>query len=452
MIATCYKDIDVKIYKHFSFSSLRNRISTAFRDVPDGRQQSKTNISIHDAMMSGFACMYFQDPSLLQFQKRLEDVQHRNNLKTLFDVENIPKETQMRDITDGVDSEHFRPIFKNFYSRLQRGKQLEKFQILPGTYYFPIDGSQFFGSKEVSCEQCLVKEHQNGSKSYSHHVLQGGIMHPDCSEVIPFMPEQIVNADGSTKQDCEMNAAKRYLEKIHHEFPRLRLLIGGDALFSKQPIIEEMRQYQMHYLFAAKPDDHTYMMDWLAVYDKLPSIEFTDEKGRRHHYEWMNCVPLNGSKDPVAVNFLRCTIVGKKKKSSDEEVLFKNSWVTDLTVSEENIKTLVNAGRCRWKNENECFNVMKNHGYCMEHNYGHGTKNLAYNFYLLTLLAFFTHQIFELTDRQYKACRKKLGSKKHLWETIRSYIKIIVFDTWEVLLEFVLTPTAYRLSPLDSSA
>jgi hypothetical protein len=109
------------------------------------------------------------------------------------------------------------------------------------------------------------------------------------------------------------------------------------------------------------------------------------------------------------------------------------------------INTLVKAGRCRWKNENECFNVMKNHGYCMAHNYGHGEKNLAFNFYLLTLLAFTMHQIFELSDRLYQACRKKLGSKKHLWETIRSYIKIIIFDTWERLLEYVLNPIVFRL-------
>ena len=120
-------------------------------------------------------------------------------------------------------------------------------------------------------------------------------------------------------------------------------------------------------------------------------------------------------------------------------------------MTEGNIKTLVRAGRCRWKNENECFNVMKNHGYCREHNYGHGQKHLAFNFYLLTLLAFFIHQIFELTEGNYQACRKKLGSKKHLWETIRAYIKILIFDTWDLLLEFVLVSTSYRVVPRGSS-
>jgi len=92
---------------------------------------------------------------------------------------------------------------------------------------------------------------------------------------------------------------------------------------------------------------------------------------------------------------------------------------------------------------------MKNQGYCMEHSYGHGKKNLALNFYLLTLLAFFFHQIFELTDHQYQACRKKLGSKKHLWETIRAYIKIIIYDSWELLLAFVLKPKQYRLADVE---
>lgn len=429
----------MKIKKHLSFAALRKKLSETFNKIVDWRPKNKISISIHDAMMSGFACMHFQEPSLLQFQKRMQEEQHNNNLKTLFKVERIPKATQMREIIDEVDSECFRPIFKDLYLRLQRGKHLERYQIFPGLYYFPIDGSKFYSSKQVSCEQCLKREHKKGSPTFSHQVLQGGIMHPDCPEIIPFMPEQIVNSDGLTKQDCEMNAAKRFVRKLSKDFPRLGFVIGGDALFSKQPIIEDICELDMHYIFVAKPDDHTYMMDWLDTNGVFKSIEFTDDKERQHHYEWVNKVPLNGREDAVMVNFFRCEITGKDK-AGEPKVVYRNSWVTDLSVSEESITTLVKAGRCRWKNENECFNVMKNHGYCMEHNYGHGQKNLAFNFFLLTLLAFFFHQIFELTDRQYQACRKKFGSKKHLWEKLGSYIDIIIFETWEKLLEFALAP------------
>jgi hypothetical protein len=433
----------MQIKKHLSFSSLRKAVSETFNAVQDWRQKGKVDISIHDAMLSGLACMYFQDPSLLQFQKRLEEDYHKNNLRSLFNVEVIPKETQMRDIIDKVGSEKFALIFKDYYQRLQRGKHLEQFQIFPSMYYFPIDGSQFFGSEDVHCKQCLTKEH-NGCKRYEHHVLQGGIMHPDCGQIIPFMPEQIVSSDGQAKQDCEMNAAKRFLKKLKQGFPQLGLLIGGDALFSKQPIIEDALKQGMHYLFVAKPTDHKYMMEWLGAYEKLHSEEIVDKDGRRYHCEWMNKVPLNSSERSVEVNFLRCRI---NKKSGDKETSYTNSWVTDIEITEKNVMTLARAGRCRWKSENECFNVMKNHGYCMEHNYGHGQENLAFNFYLLTLLAFFMHQIFELTDQLYKACREKLGSKKHLWENLRSYIKLIVFDSWELLLQFVLKPSRYRLVP-----
>ena len=141
----------MKINKHLSFSGLRKQLTEIFKAIPDWRQSKKVTYSIHDALMSGFACMHFQDPSLLQFQKRMEEEQHRNNLHTLFEVKNIPKETSMREIVDEVASDYFRPIFKDYYLRLQRGKHLEEYQILPGLYYFPIDGSEFFSSKEVCC-------------------------------------------------------------------------------------------------------------------------------------------------------------------------------------------------------------------------------------------------------------------------------------------------------------
>lgn len=429
----------MKVKKYLSFSSLRKRVSEVFSQIPDNRQASKIEVSLHDALMSGFACMHFQDPSLLQFQTRMQEEQHQNNLRLVFGVETIPKETQMREIIDGVNSEYFRPVFKALYSRLQRGKHLERYQILPDVYYFPMDGSQFYSSKEIHCKQCLVKHPKKESPVYSHQVFQGGIAHPDCSEVIPFMPEQIVNSDGGNKQDCEMNAAKRFISRIRSEFPQLGLLLGGDGLFSKQPIIENILDKRLHYLFVAKPADHKYMMEWVDAYDDIDRFEFEDGQGRKHVYEWMNTVPLNGQSNTIDVNFLQC-VISKTDKSGEEKIVYRNSWVTDIDVTADNITTLVRAGRCRWKAENELFNVMKNHGYYMERSYGHGKKHLAFNFYLLTLLAFTFHQIAELTDKLYQACRKKFGSKRHLWETLRSYVKIILFDSWEVLLSFALNP------------
>ena len=100
-------------------------------------------------------------------------------------------------------------------------------------------------------------------------------------------------------------------------------------------------------------------------------------------------------------------------------------------------------GRCRWRIENECFNTLKNQRYHLEHNYGHGEKNLCFNFYLLTLIAFTFHQIFELTDTLYQTCRLKFKSKREMWSTLRAYVKAFAFDSWEFLLTFSLDPKAY---------
>ncbi|MCL0083093.1 hypothetical protein M1N77_00985 [Thermodesulfovibrionales bacterium] len=127
--------------KHLGFGSLRHRLSSLFQGIPDNREAVKTNYSIHDAMMSGFACMYFQDPSLLQFQQYLKEAENRDNLQTLFGVNDIPKDTQLRDILDKVESEELSPIFKDYLFRRWRGKHLQQYQLFDRLYVCSIDST-----------------------------------------------------------------------------------------------------------------------------------------------------------------------------------------------------------------------------------------------------------------------------------------------------------------------
>jgi hypothetical protein len=425
-------------------------MAETFSNIPDDRASDKTKYSVHDVLMSGFAMMFFQDPSLLQFQKRMEKESELSNLQTIFGVKHVPKDSQMRELIDSVNSKSLRPIFKQFFFQCQRAKSLEQFQILDRHYLCSIDGTQFFGSNELHCDHCLEKTHKKNSdqecKSYSHQALQAAIVHPDVKQVIPLMPEEIRNEDGSNKQDCEINAGKRLINDIHKEHPQLPLIILGDGLYSKQPFIETLQLKKMSYILTAKPDDHKIMMEWVAEQKEmgeLKRLEKTDDKGRHHLFEWIENVPLNGNAETLEVNFFRYQLTATNKKGV-RKVTYKNSWVTDLDIIESNIETLVEAGRCRWKIENECFNTLKNQGYNIEHNYGHGENNLSFNFYLLTLLAFYFHQIFELTDHLFKKCRVQFGSKTNLWNVLRSAIKLIFFVSWQQLLTHALDPPEFR--------
>ena len=171
-------------------------------------------------------------------------------------------------------------------------------------------------------------------------------MHPDKWQVIPVMPEAIANTDGTLKQDCEINAAKRFIKQLKADHPRLGIIIVGDGLFSKGPMIEQVLQAKMKFLFVAKPDDHTYMMDWIATFDRLPSVIKTDLKGRKHHYTYINQVPLNGKEGAPLVNYIRYEQINEEGK-----VTYKNSWVTSIEVNNNNVVRLAKGGRCRWKVE-----------------------------------------------------------------------------------------------------
>ncbi len=156
----------------------------------------------------------------------------------------------------------------------------------------------------------------------------------------------------------------------------------------------------------------------------------------------MNNVPLSGKEKAINVNYFRYRII-VIDKNGKEKINYRGSWVTDLPLKEDTIELMVKGARSRWKIENECFNTLKNQGYQIAHNFGHGKENLCFNMYLFILLAFYFHQIFELTDRLYQDCRVKFGSKRYMWEKLRSAVTWFVFDSWELVLDFVFTPKEY---------
>ena len=424
--------------KHLSFTALRKSLSQHFRQIDDRRQSAKVDFSLHDCLMSGYAMMFFQDPSLLTFQQRLQDGIQKNNLATIFSVSAVPKDTQMRHVLDTISASELDPIFADFLHRLQRGKHLVNYQFLNNSYLVSIDGSEYFSSEKINCPHCLVTQ-SKGKQRYHHQILQSVIVHPDMRQVLPLAPESISNRDGSKKQDCERNAAKRVVAKIRATYPKLKITVTADGLYSNQPFIDELKKAKMSFILVAKPTDHKVLFEWvneLIQLDGGGSLELVDAKGRRHCYQWVNQVPLNGTKDADLVNFFQYQLVASSGKTT-----YKNSWVTDIDVDGNNVVSLVKGGRARWKIENETFNTLKNQGYHLEHNFGHGQHNLSMIFFVLNLLAFYVHQILELTDRLYHKVRyTKFTSRKEYWNQLRCTIRILIFPRWESLLQFILDP------------
>src|SRR5712692_1653496 len=227
--------------KHLSADALFRLVRSGFATLPDDRR-SDTDIALPDALMSAFAMFSLKSPSLLAFDKERAE----GNLETIYGIERVPCDTHMRAILDLVSPTLLRPLFKSVFVQLQRGKALEPMAFLEGHYLLALDGTGYFSSQTIHCASCLHKVHRNGSITYFHQMLGAAIIHPDMREVIPLMPEPIVKQDGTDKNDCERNAAKRFVAKLRQDHPHLKFIVTEDGLSSNAPHIQTLQDHHLH--------------------------------------------------------------------------------------------------------------------------------------------------------------------------------------------------------------
>ena len=413
--------------KHLSADALFSVVRSGFAAIPDYRL-SDTEISLTNALMSAFALFSLKSPSLLAFDKhRIE-----GNLGTIYAIDRVPCDTQMREILDPVSPESVRPLFRRVFGQLQRGKALESMLFLEDYYLLALDGTEYFSSKTIHCASCLQKVHRNGSITYYHQMLGAALVHPEQRAVIPLMPEPIVKQDGTGKNDCERNAAKRFIAKLRKDHPHLKFIVTEDSLSSNAPHIATLHAHGLHYLLGVKDGDHAYLFEQVQAAEqagRVASYERHDRAARVvHRFRFVNDVPLNTSNRDVRVNFIEYWEVGEHKVQHF-------SWVTDLRVSQRNVYHLMRGGRARWKIENETFNTLKNQGYHFEHNYGHGTQNLSVVFASVMMLAFLVDQTQQLCCALFQAVWSKLGSKRLLWERMRALFYDYALESMRQLLE-----------------
>jgi len=420
-----------RVRRHLSADGLYALVRSAFSKVSDGRCSSAP-ISMVDALMSAFAMFTLKDPSLLAFDARRND----HNMKSLFGIGTIPSDTEMREILDAVNPDELRASFGDVFREVQRGKALQSFVFSEGCYLLALDGTGYFTSQKIHCNSCLEKVNkETGEVTYQHQMLSAAIIHPDHKEVIPLAPEPITKQDGSTKNDCERNAAKRLLRKIRQEHPHLKLLVVEDGLASNAPHIRDLIELGMHFLLGVKPGDHAFLFQRLAEayeQDRVTTIIW-NEGEVMYEIAFTHQLPLNESNQDLLVNFLQYT---EYAADGHRQKLF--SWVTSESLTRDNANHMTRGGRARWKIENETFNTLKNQGYHFEHNYGHGQQNLSVVFAMLMMLAFLIDQVQQICCPLFRAVWEKLGSKRALWDNLRSHFRHFLFRSMWDLYEAIL--------------
>ena len=426
-----------------SIPGLLKTTRQVFEQIPDSK--SSSSISLTDHLMSGLAIFGLKYPSLLQFDQDRNMDLTRSNLKSLYGIKKAPSDTYLRERLDEVDPASLRKNYTQLLQVLQRGKGLEGFAYLDNHYLLSLDGTGYFSSNEIHCDQCGEKHHRDGRVSYYHQLLGAVLVHPDHKEVFPLAPEPILKQDGSTKNDCERNAAKRFLNDTRREHPHMKFIVIEDALASNAPHIKLLQALNYRYLLGAKQADHKFLFDWVDNTSTTVIHELIDEKGVIHRFRYLNNAPLNDANFELEINFLEYWEIKPNGKTTHF------SWVTDILITQENLVPLMRGARARWKVENETFNTLKNHGYHFEHNFGHGYHHLSTVMVHLMMLAFLIDQIQQRCCGLFNRALDKAQSKIRFWQKIRNLFQSFLIPHWEAMYLGIANELKPTVIPYNTS-
>lgn len=427
--------------KTLTFDAFREDLATTFAQIEDTRDPQRLTWELPAVLMSAFAMLFFQHPSLLEYQRRMQQQTGQSNLERIFKVVEIPSDTQMREILDGVPTDPLRRLLPQTFEQMRRVGWTTRFvTAVGGEQYYPVvlDGSEYFHSTQISCPHCLHQRQANGETHYSHLVVSATVTRAGSHAILPLDAEEVRNSDAEqAPQDCELTAAKRLVTRLRAEHRQLAMCLVGDDLYGHEPLVGELQDLRMHYVLVAKPSTHLALFAEVEARERRGEGEhgtWTEGTGpRRRTFTYRTAADLALTQAGVVrVNFLEVW-----EQRPDGRGGYHNSWVTDFVVTPETVAAIAGIGRSRWKIENEQFNVHKNHGYELEHNYGHGQQTLSMVFYLLNLLAFLAHKLLEFGDRLYQQCQEG-ESRRGLWTLFRSAFYLLAFDTWEALLRYHL--------------
>jgi len=424
-----------------AFDDLIEEFHRVLEGLPDYRTGQNTTYSIKDAALGAFSVFFTQSPSFLAHQQTMKRSKGRSNAESIFGIEKVPCDNQIRQLLDPIAPSYLFPVFELTFNDLEATGQLDAFCTFDDNLLFAFDGTQYFSSKEIHCQNCSRKTASNGVTTYFHSAITPVIVAPGNSRVIALEPEFITPQDGHEKQDCEQAAAKRWINEHAEQYASKKVTISADDLHCKQPFCELLLDWGFNFVLVCKPTSHKTLyekIDSLAASESLSQLSVHRRNKRFVEvftYRYANGVPLRAGEDALLVNWCEVTVT----KGREGEVLYHNAFATNHLITDKTVAPIVNLlGRTHWKIENENNNVLKNRGYHLEHNFGHGKNHLSSFLLTLNLLAFLFHTVLELVDEKYQLLREELSARRTFFNDLRALLRYLLFESWEHLLDFMI--------------
>jgi hypothetical protein len=362
-------------------------------EIRDRRDQELITYSRHFLLWMGLMLFLLKLGSRRRLRFELDSPQALVNLNRLSrsEQEAVAHPDTLDYFLAHVPPASLARLRKQMVYRLVRMKALDDGRLF-GRFLVIFDGTGQLCFQQRHCPKCLQRT--SGKQTlYYHQILEAKLVTPD-GLAISLDSEFIENTDPkATKQDCELKAFGRIAQRLKKNFPQLSLCLGFDALYANGTVMDLCRKNHWKYLITFKEGSLPALWtEYQALLKQCPQNRktHTTPQGAKQTFAWVEQLEhVDDQKRSHQVNAFQC-----REEQDGQSTLF--AWLTNWPVSRDTVVTLGNrGGRCRWKIENEGFNVQKNNGFNLEHAYSTGDWQIK-NFYILLQIA---HLILQLVER-----------------------------------------------------
>lgn len=302
-----------------------------------------------------------------------------------IDLEEIPHYDTINNVFENIKIEELRKIQKYMVIALIRSKMFDKYRYKGKYFQIVIDGTGIISFKQRHCKHCLKRTYNKGTEEektiYYHYVLEAKLVVGDI--VISLDSEFVENEkEDIEKQDCEIRAFYRMAKRIKKEYPKLPIIISGDALYACEPVITTCKENKWEYILRLKEERLKLLGEEIKYWNNLKYGEVRTEKE-------VNVIKYYEKKKDITTEFM---------------------WITSFKITEKNKKELIYYGRQRWKIENEGFNMQKNGTFDIEHIYSMNYNAMKAHYFFIQ----FAHTIRQLLEKGLKYVKELKMSIKEV--------------------------------------
>lgn len=315
---------------------------------------------------------------------------------------------------------HLENLKACFVTSLIRQKVFHKFKIFGKYFTIAVDASGVTSYSKRHCEHCLTKKYEN-TTVYFHYVLEAKLVTSN-GFCISLATEWIENNENDfNKQDCEHKAFKRLAKKLKHYFPRLPICILADGLYPNEPFFRICTQNQWSFIVTLKDGNLKSVQEEISLLPESKKIKKTITRHAKYsrtqqNYKWVNDIDYKN----ISLSWIECseTITSLKSKEDD---ISRFVFITNIKITNKEAAAIVYAGRQRWKIENEGFNIQKNNGYEMQHQYSRISYLAMKNYYQCMQIAHLINQLAILSKNIKELFKQDTTlTVKHIWKRLIS--------------------------------